>query len=292
MWQPCVPQSPSQRSHWPRDCEKLQQAQDPHIHMEIWVYKYRAGAEEKAAHIQQALLTEQDRSDSTAMAPTVFGQASFPKEHLTPAHKVSLISTKSHCSLVELCLHHLRKCDYFYLTDFFLSLSCSWENQWLRNCAETASTPASSSWSPCWALSSSGSSPTPSRRRRTSWRWPWPIWEAGSSRSRPAWPPAWWRPAMATPGACRRPSASCPTARSRPRPTAGSSATSRVCRHPARPATVPPPSPLLALRSIRSAPARVWARPAVLCGGPGRVEAASLPRRERELCLWTSWTES
>lgn len=35
MWQPCVPQSPSQRSHWPGDCEKVQQAQDPHIHMEI-----------------------------------------------------------------------------------------------------------------------------------------------------------------------------------------------------------------------------------------------------------------
>ncbi|KAG8002799.1 Transcription factor HES-5 [Nibea albiflora] len=88
MWQPCVPQSPSQRSHWPRDCEKLQQAQDPHIHMEIWVYKYRAEAEEKAAQIQLALQTEQERSDSTAMAPTVFGQASFSKEHLTPAHKL------------------------------------------------------------------------------------------------------------------------------------------------------------------------------------------------------------
>ncbi|XP_049920109.1 LOW QUALITY PROTEIN: transcription factor HES-5-like [Epinephelus moara] len=88
MWQPCVPQSPSQRSHWPRDCEKLQQAQDPHIHMEIWVYKYRAEAEEKAAQIQLALRTEQERSDTTAMAPTVFGQASYPKEHLTPAHKL------------------------------------------------------------------------------------------------------------------------------------------------------------------------------------------------------------
>lgn len=51
MWQPCVPQSPSQRSHWPGDCEKVQQAQDPHIHMEIWVYKYRLEAEEKAAQI-------------------------------------------------------------------------------------------------------------------------------------------------------------------------------------------------------------------------------------------------
>lgn len=122
MWQPCVPQSPSQLSHWPRDCEKLQQAQDPHIHMEIWVYKYRAEAEEKAAHIQQALLTEQDRSDSTAMAPTVFGQASFPKEHLTPAHKVNLISIKSRYSLVELCLYHLKKFDYFCLIDFFLFL--------------------------------------------------------------------------------------------------------------------------------------------------------------------------
>lgn len=26
MWQPRVTQSPSQRSHWPRDCEKVQQA--------------------------------------------------------------------------------------------------------------------------------------------------------------------------------------------------------------------------------------------------------------------------
>ena len=125
MWQPCVPQSPSQRSHWPRDCEKLQQAQDPHIHMEIWVYKYRAEAEEKAAHIEQALLTEQDRSHSTAMAPTVFGQASFPKEHLTPAHKVNLISIKSHYSLVEWCLYHLKKFDHFYLIDFCLFLSFS-----------------------------------------------------------------------------------------------------------------------------------------------------------------------
>lgn len=47
MWQPCVPQSPSQRSHWPGDCEKVQQAQDPHIHMEIWVYKYRLEAERR-----------------------------------------------------------------------------------------------------------------------------------------------------------------------------------------------------------------------------------------------------
>ncbi|XP_039655332.1 transcription factor HES-5-like [Perca fluviatilis] len=88
MWQPCVPQSPSQRSHWLVDCEKLQQAQDPHIHMEIWVYKYRAEAEKKAAQIQLALRTEQERSNSTAMAPTVFGHASHPKEHLTPAHKL------------------------------------------------------------------------------------------------------------------------------------------------------------------------------------------------------------
>lgn len=55
MWQPCVPQSPSQPSHWLPDCEKLQQVQDPHIHMEIWVYKYRAEAEEKAAQTQLAL---------------------------------------------------------------------------------------------------------------------------------------------------------------------------------------------------------------------------------------------
>ncbi|XP_008300470.1 transcription factor HES-5-like [Stegastes partitus] len=54
--------------------------------MEIWVYKYRAEAEEKAAQTQLALQTEQERSHSTAMAPTVFGQAS--KEHLTPAHKL------------------------------------------------------------------------------------------------------------------------------------------------------------------------------------------------------------
>ncbi|CAB1419392.1 unnamed protein product [Pleuronectes platessa] len=57
MWQPCVPQSPSQRSHWLRDCEKVQQAQDPHIHMEMWAYKYRAEAEEKAAQTQLALQT-------------------------------------------------------------------------------------------------------------------------------------------------------------------------------------------------------------------------------------------
>ncbi|KAM8862773.1 transcription factor HES-5-like [Spinachia spinachia] len=82
MWQPCVPQSPSQRAHWPGDCEKLQQAQDPHIDMEIWGYKYRAEAEEKQHR------TEQERSDSTAMAPTVFGQASYPKQHLAPAHKL------------------------------------------------------------------------------------------------------------------------------------------------------------------------------------------------------------
>ncbi|XP_059189646.1 transcription factor HES-5-like [Centropristis striata] len=56
--------------------------------MEIWVYKYRAEAEEKAAQIRLALQTEQERSRSTAMAPTVFGQASYPKEHLTPAHKL------------------------------------------------------------------------------------------------------------------------------------------------------------------------------------------------------------
>lgn len=113
MWQPCVPQSPSQRSHWPGDCEKLQQAQDPHIHMEIWVYKYRAEAEEKAAQIQLALHTEQERSDSTAMAPTVFGQASFPKDHLTPAHKVHLISIKTHNSLAQLCSFDVKRFDLF-----------------------------------------------------------------------------------------------------------------------------------------------------------------------------------
>lgn len=91
MWQPCVPQSPSQRSHWLRDCEKLQQAQDPHIHMEICEYKYRAGAERKAAQTQLALLPEQDLSDTTAMAPIVYGQTSYSKEHLTPAHKVNIL---------------------------------------------------------------------------------------------------------------------------------------------------------------------------------------------------------
>ncbi|XP_029291970.1 transcription factor HES-5-like [Cottoperca gobio] len=56
--------------------------------MEIWVYKYRAEAEEKAVQLQLALQSEQERSHSTAMAPTVFGQASYPKEHLAPAHKL------------------------------------------------------------------------------------------------------------------------------------------------------------------------------------------------------------
>lgn len=159
----------------------------------------------------------------------------------------------------------------------FLFLFLSWESQWWKNCAETASIPASSSWNPCWVLSSSGSSPIPSKRRRTSWRWRCPIWEAGSSRSsssRPAWPPAWCQPVTATPGACRRPSASCPTVRSRLRPTDGCSATSRVCRPPARPATDPQPSPLPALHATSSAPAREWAKPVALCGDRGRTEAA------------------
>lgn len=69
--------------------------------MEIWAYKYRAEAEEKAAQIQLALRTEQERAELTAMAPTVVGQASYPKEHLAPVHKVHRISTQSHNSLVE-----------------------------------------------------------------------------------------------------------------------------------------------------------------------------------------------
>lgn len=93
MWQPCVHQSPSHHSHWPGDCEKLEQAKDSHIHMEIWEYKYRPEAVEAAAQTQLALQTEQKRSDSTAMAPTVFGQAS--KDHMTPAHKVNFFSFKS-----------------------------------------------------------------------------------------------------------------------------------------------------------------------------------------------------
>nr|XP_020493839.2 LOW QUALITY PROTEIN: transcription factor HES-5-like [Labrus bergylta] len=57
--------------------------------MEIWVYKYWAEAEEKAAQIQLALQNKQEHSySSTAMAPNVFGQASYTKEHLTPAHKL------------------------------------------------------------------------------------------------------------------------------------------------------------------------------------------------------------
>ncbi|TNN76526.1 Transcription factor HES-5 [Liparis tanakae] len=56
--------------------------------MEICTYKYRAEAEEKAAQIQLALQTEQERAELTAMAPTVFGQASYPKEHLAPVHKM------------------------------------------------------------------------------------------------------------------------------------------------------------------------------------------------------------
>ncbi len=82
------------------------------------MYKYRAEAEEKAAQIQLALQTEQERSDSTAMAPTVFGQASLSKEHLTPAHKVNLISVKSLNSLVKLCSCDMKK---FFGVFFFLN---------------------------------------------------------------------------------------------------------------------------------------------------------------------------
>ncbi|RVE70345.1 hypothetical protein OJAV_G00063540 [Oryzias javanicus] len=53
--------------------------------MEICVYKYRAGAD-TPAQIQLTLQSEQKRSDSSAMAPTVFHQES--KGHLTPAHKL------------------------------------------------------------------------------------------------------------------------------------------------------------------------------------------------------------
>ncbi|XP_020493839.3 LOW QUALITY PROTEIN: transcription factor HES-5-like [Labrus bergylta] len=89
MWQPCVPQSPSQLSHWPRDCEKLQQAQDPHIHMEIWVYKYWARQRRRQLRFNWLFRTSKNTLySSTAMAPNVFGQASYTKEHLTPAHKL------------------------------------------------------------------------------------------------------------------------------------------------------------------------------------------------------------
>ncbi|XP_041859887.1 transcription factor HES-5-like [Melanotaenia boesemani] len=54
--------------------------------MEIWVYKYRAEAQDMTVQTLLALQTEQKRSDSTAMAPTVFGHPS--KDHLTPAHKL------------------------------------------------------------------------------------------------------------------------------------------------------------------------------------------------------------
>ncbi|XP_034551290.1 transcription factor HES-5-like [Notolabrus celidotus] len=60
--------------------------------MEIWVYKYKAEAGGTAAQIQLALQTEQEHSlqlySSTAMAPTVFGQENYSKEHMTPAHKL------------------------------------------------------------------------------------------------------------------------------------------------------------------------------------------------------------
>ncbi|KAM4563941.1 LOW QUALITY PROTEIN: transcription factor HES-5-like [Odontesthes bonariensis] len=53
--------------------------------MEIWVYKYRAEGEEKAAQTHW-LFRPSRNSVSAAMAPTVFGQPS--KDHLTPAHKL------------------------------------------------------------------------------------------------------------------------------------------------------------------------------------------------------------
>ncbi|XP_004554128.2 transcription factor HES-5 [Maylandia zebra] len=53
--------------------------------MEIWVYKYRA--EERRTQLRSNQLFNPSRDpDSTAMAPSVFGQAN--KEHLTPAHKL------------------------------------------------------------------------------------------------------------------------------------------------------------------------------------------------------------
>ncbi|KAM8829619.1 LOW QUALITY PROTEIN: transcription factor HES-5-like [Synchiropus picturatus] len=81
MWQPGVPQSPSQPSHWLRDCENLQLAQDPHIHMEIWEY-IEGRSRGQAAQTQLSL----DQLIPTAMAPTVVGH--FFKDHMTPAHKL------------------------------------------------------------------------------------------------------------------------------------------------------------------------------------------------------------
>lgn len=72
--------------------------------MEIWAYKYRVEAEEKAAQTELALQTEQTHTDSAAMAPTVFGQANYSKEHLTPAHKVNIFTVMSlpQC-LIDMC---------------------------------------------------------------------------------------------------------------------------------------------------------------------------------------------
>ncbi|XP_070766631.1 LOW QUALITY PROTEIN: transcription factor HES-5-like [Enoplosus armatus] len=55
--------------------------------MEIWVYKYRWRQRRRQFRFNW-LLEPSRNSHSTAMAPTVFGQASFSKEHLTPAHKL------------------------------------------------------------------------------------------------------------------------------------------------------------------------------------------------------------
>lgn len=61
--------------------------------MEIWVYKYRAVAEERRTQLRSNQLFNPSRDpDSTAMAPSVFGQAN--KEHLTPAHKVNTFFRK------------------------------------------------------------------------------------------------------------------------------------------------------------------------------------------------------
>ncbi|XP_040914827.1 LOW QUALITY PROTEIN: transcription factor HES-5-like [Toxotes jaculatrix] len=55
--------------------------------MEIWAYKYRARQQRRQLRFNW-LFKPSRTSDSTAMAPTVFGQASYSKEHLTPAHKL------------------------------------------------------------------------------------------------------------------------------------------------------------------------------------------------------------
>ncbi|XP_047453357.1 LOW QUALITY PROTEIN: transcription factor HES-5-like [Mugil cephalus] len=56
--------------------------------MEIWEYKYRAARQRRRQLRLDWLFKPSRNSDSTAMAPTVFGQASYSKEHLTPAHKL------------------------------------------------------------------------------------------------------------------------------------------------------------------------------------------------------------